>query len=710
MKLNSEEILIIQEEERLFQKTIESLYEELPQAQKAKVEANYAARDLTRQVTSEWNFEERQPLISDEAVAHKVFDIRKEKDHALQELIAEPYFGRVVTLEEGNKEVGFLIGKKSNINAGIVDWRNGPIASLFFNYEQGEEFFEVINDRERVGKVKVRRSFKVKEGALVQIESPEGLFLRLANGWEKLDVDEQLAAHRSRTIGSREKKLPNVLSLITKDQYEMITADPDQPVIIQGSAGSGKTTVALHRLAWLLHEGNSYVRPERTKVLMMNKSLQIYVGSTLPSMGIDNVETTTFNGWAMGLIRRVVRGGKMFFKYQNLPAFVEEIKYSEEILGAISAFVENQSTEADKSIEEYFARWKGLLAAWTHGQSKAILPRIRDFIHEVKQSSISEQEQKAGVKFLGILQNQLENYIQDIYSLLSDKNHLLSYLKPSRKLDSQLEYLQRITAKNRQKGNLDYFDMALILRNIQLKNGGLPGENGETLYMDHLVIDEAQDFGPVEYAILVNAVKDKRHLTIVGDVAQKIFVSRKFIGWDKIIHNLGLEESDLVRLEVSFRCTAPIMTLARKIIGNPKPVQGRKGKAPKRKCVADHDELLESITKWVEDLQTEDPNKLIAVICRYPKQAMHLKEELEEMIPDGVRLGHRSLFSFEPGVIVTNIHQVKGLEFDSVCIVEPSEENYPHLRSESRNLLYVAVTRAQDDLLLIAEKDFTRLI
>jgi DNA helicase IV len=372
--------------------------------------------------------------------------------------------------------------------------------------------------------------------------------------------------------------------------------------------------------------------------------------------------------------------------------------------------VRNQSTATDESIKDHFGKWKKLLDAWGQAQSKAILPRVRDFIHEVKKSSIPDHDRQSAITFLKSIQGQLENYVQDIYSFLSDKNHLSKYLKADSKLDAQLDYLQRVTTKNRQKGNLDYFDMALILRNIQLKNGGLPGENGEIFTMDHLVIDEAQDFGPVEYAIMVNAVNDKRHLTIVGDVAQKIFVSRKFIGWDKIINNLELEESDLVRLEVSFRCTAPIMSLARKIAGNPKPVQGRKGKVPKRKRVDDHNDLLESITKWVEDLQREDPNKLIAVICRYPKQAMHLKEELEEMIADGVRLGHRSLFSFEPGVIVTNIHQVKGLEFDAVCIVEPSDENYPHIKSESRNMLYVAVTRAQDDLLMIGEKPFTALI
>ena len=87
-----------------------------------------------------------------------------------------------------------------------------------------------------------------------------------------------------------------------------------------------------------------------------------------------------------------------------------------------------------------------------------------------------------------------------------------------------------------------------------------------------------------------------------------------------------------------------------------------------------------------------------------------LKDDLEEMIPDGLRLGHRDQFSFEPGIIVTNVHQVKGLEFDAVCIVEPSEENYPQTRPESRNMLYVAITRAEDELMLIGTKPFARIL
>ena len=106
----------------------------------------------------------------------------------------------------------------------------------------------------------------------------------------------------------------------------------------------------------------------------------------------------------------------------------------------------------------------------------------------------------------------------------------------------------------------------------------------------------------------------------------------------------------------------------------------------------------------------QDPSRLIALICRYPKQAMELKEDLNRMTGVKIRLGHRNRFSFEPGIIATNVHQVKGLEFDAVALIEPNESNYPHLQRESRNMLYVAITRAQDDLLVIGQNPFSKIL
>ena len=707
MSLTKEDRKLIEEEERLFQETLDSLCGQLPQAQSSKILANLSARELTCQVVNEWNAEERQPLVSDEAVAHKVFDIRKDSDHVLMELIAEPYFGRVVTVEEDGREVSFKIGKKSNVEAGIVDWRNGPISGLFFNYKQGEEFFETINERERIGRIKVRNSYKTENGRLVQIETPDGAFRCRDNGWEKLEVEQEVAVHRSRGRHSREKRLPSILSLITREQYEMITTDSDRPVVIQGSAGSGKTTVALHRLGWLLHEENSKARAQNTRVIVMNKSLQVYVCATLPSMGIRGVETVTFNSWALSIIRQAT-DGRAFFKFRELPGFIEEIKFSEGILAALSLFVDRQAQSVSAAVAEEFPRRPQLLEWWKQTHSKAPLPRLRDFIHDVRESDLDKGEKKKSLEFLQTLLTGLEDHIGNLYDLLSDKDLLTGCLALGAKQGEHLDYLIRLTEKNREKSHLDYFDMSLMLRLIQLKHGGLPDKLGGILELDHLVIDEAQDFGPVEFAIMVDAVRDRRHLTIVGDISQKILFSRKFIGWDSVLNILGLPKDDLIHLEISFRCTVPIMNLARKIEGSSGEIPfGRPGAAPVWHRASDRDDVLETVARWTQRLLAEDPYRLIALICRYPKQAMELKEELTEMVSEEIRVGYREQFSFEPGVLTTNIHQVKGLEFDAVALIEPSEAHYPQRQTESRNMLYTAVTRAQDDLMLIGEQPFS---
>ncbi|MZH02197.1 MAG: hypothetical protein F3745_01990 [Nitrospinae bacterium] len=371
--------------------------------------------------------------------------------------------------------------------------------------------------------------------------------------------------------------------------------------------------------------------------------------------------------------------------------------------------MKKQSQSLNEEIEGVFKPWPGQLKTWKKTEGTALLPRLKDFIHDVKGSSLPKFNKDKCLEFLERKSFDLEDYVQDVYNLLSDSEHLKAHLLPNPKLVSHLDYLKRLTDKNREKNNLDYFDMSLVLRLIHLKNGGLPDGTGGVMTLDHLVVDEAQDFGPVEFAIMTSAVSDKRQMTIVGDVAQKILQARKFIGWNKVVENLGMEEDSIIRLEVSFRCTVPIMNLAHKVAGDPKKVEGRAGSDPEWKKSDDRESMLEHLVEWSNRLVTVDPNKLIAIICRYPKQAMELKEELEEYLSGEVRLGHRDQFSFEPGIMVTNIHQVKGLEFDSVVLVEPDEENYPIRREESRNMIYVGITRTQDDLLLTTVKPFSRV-
>jgi DNA helicase IV len=334
---------------------------------------------------------------------------------------------------------------------------------------------------------------------------------------------------------------------------------------------------------------------------------------------------------------------------------------------------------------------------------------LKDFKYDVSKSDLPIKEKQVALDYVQNLLTSQEDYIGDLYELLSDEKLLGSSFSEEPKLKEHLSYLSRMVDKNRKNNQLDYYDMSLILRLIQLKYGGLPNKNGGISEFDHLVVDEAQDFGPVEFSIMMDSVGDKRDLTIVGDVSQKILFSRKFIGWENILKNLDIKKDTLIELEVSFRCTVPIMNLARKIEGRKDPVAfGRPGNPVVWHRAVDQNDFLETLSGWVNSLIKKDPYKLIALICRYPKQAMELKDELEKMISCEVRVAYRDQFSFEPGVMISNIHQIKGLEFDAVALINPSEELYPSKNIESRNMIYVGVTRAQEDLLVIGRDSFSK--
>ena len=708
MDLTPEDKALIEKEEALYQKTLESLYEQLPEAVSSKLSARSEAREMTSRMVNEWNDEARQALVSDEAVAHRISSIRNDQDKILLELVKEPYFGRVMTKEEDGHTANFLIGIRGNPSAGIVDWRSGPLAALYFNYKQGDEFFETINGRERIGKITLRNSFKTENGRLVQIETANGVFQRREESWMRLDVDSEIEAMRSRSPRTAEKRLPSILSLITPEQFEMITSDPHRPVMIQGSAGSGKTTVALHRLAWLLHENNSFASPENTNIIVMNKSLQVYVGATLPSMGIHGIKAVTFNSWAFSFLKNVgMRDAR--FKFQELPLGVETIKCSEEMLPALSAYVKRQQQRMDSEIMSELRPFHELVSIWNRGDERPLTERLRVLVREIKQTSLSDTAKRSVTDKMRFFLGRLNDYQKDIYEILCDSLFLKKYLAPNPQLDRDLGFMQRRTEKNKKSNELDYFDLSLILRLIQLKNGGLPDKKGNKLALDHLVVDEAQDFGPIEFAVMMEAVNDKRDVTIVGDVAQKIVFSRKFVGWDKLMENLKIQKDELIQLEISFRCTAPIMTLARKVEGKTGQAEGRKGSPPKWIKTENRDGMLIQLAEWAQKLQKDNPNYLIAMICRRPRQAMELKEEMMDWFPD-IRLGRREQFSFEPGIMVTNIHQVKGLEFDAVALVDVDGGNYPSDEIESRNMLYVGITRAEDELALCASGSYSKIL
>lgn len=588
------------------------------------------ARELTSQIVASTRDEDKAALASDEAVAHGLTALRKDKSEGLDSLEEQPYFARVVTeefTEAGDmKEVEFRLGTASFPAQRIIDWRKAPISKLYYDFKEGDEFSETIQGRDREGSIKLRRSYHGRRDVLNIIETPRGTLVVQNGKWKVKDGGEPL----SRTSG-HDGHLPPILSLITAEQFELITKDARKPIVIQGIAGSGKTTVALHRLAWLLHEDNSNARAEKCLVVMQSPALKAYVDTTLPELKIHGVPIRTFQQWAAKLVTELAgpRPSGIFQKTLEM----ERFKSSVVCLQLMNKYVEAHP-ERDTSdwVADLFRFFQFLTA------QEVFWPKWDEIRKQLKEQ-IARQ-------------------------------------------------------------HCEEQDDPLILHLVYLEHGYYPVRSAESLGVcDHVVIDEAQDFGLIEIKALLNAVDQKRTVTIVGDLAQKIVMGRNFDSWETVLKDAGFENTSPIELTVSYRTTREVLDLAGKLRGGdnqlpPSAQKLRSGPIPSFFKTDSPAAIPNLVANWIRACQGENANALSAVICRQPKEAQTLTEELRKLGLPSVRWGHREQFDFSPGVVITSIHQVKGLEFRNVLVVEPHDENYPS-GDEGRNLLYVAATRAE---------------
>lgn len=638
--MNNDEIQKIgEEEESRWQAVHQAIHDELQKTGVHYDQDRKLARQLTSEIVAATNDEEKQMLASDEAVAHGLVGLRKGKSSDLASLLEQPYFARVVTEEEG-RDIEFRLGTASFPKERIIDWRKGPISKLYYAYKEGEEFGESIQGRDREGRIKLRRGYDGEEDKLFSIELPDRTLTREEAGW-KMDGSEK-GLSRSQ---SHDGHLPPILSLITPDQFKLITSKPNKPMVIQGIAGSGKTTVALHRLAWLLHEDNANLDPKKTLVIMFNRALKNYVETTLPELNIEGVPILTYSQWVNQLLNDLV-GPRPRGLIKGLRS-LEMFKSSPTILDMMTKF---------------FRATEGQLA----------------------QGSLAQLFQ--------------------FYSYLAEQDLFWP----------QWDKIREILKEQAAQKICDLQDDSLLCHFIFAEHGSYPSKNPKTLaILDHIVIDEAQDFGVVEIKALLYALDVNRTVTLVGDSAQRIVMGRDFRGWSALLQDAGFEETEPIQLNVSYRTTEQIMDLATSLRSDsalrPTESSGRQGPPPTLKRI-DETNLHHFVGLWIDERLAEKRKTLSAIICRWPKQAEQLVQKLHQEKRNYVRLGHRDSFDFSPGVIVTNVHQVKGLEFRNVLVIEPTETNYNPHNDEERNLLYVAVTRAERQLDFLSSHRVTPLL
>ncbi|MCA9641545.1 MAG: DNA helicase UvrD, partial [Myxococcales bacterium] len=282
-----------------------------------------------------------------------------------------PYFGRMV-LNEGERTREVLIGRSTYLDTKsgvrIVDWRDAPVSRLFYRYEEGEDYVEVFGDREVEGDVLTRRSLAISEGVLRRIVSPQGTFVRAREDeWQRAGSSTRLHGgqgsalraedhHRPGKLGVQgadgreDKHLKEITALIDPRQFDLITRPDSGLVVIQGGAGSGKTTIGLHRLAYLSFQDNRRFRPDKMLIVVFNDALARYVARVLPALGVSGVAVRTYEEWASKLRLSHVHGMPRAYT-DDTPANVTRLKKHPCMLDAIDDYVNRVEQRIHEQLE-----------------------------------------------------------------------------------------------------------------------------------------------------------------------------------------------------------------------------------------------------------------------------------------------------------------------------------------------------------------------
>ncbi len=624
-------------------------------------------------------------------------------------VLGQPYFGILELEDDDLGLISACLGRQSFFDragkALVIDWRDAPISRLYYEYEAGELYEEEIRGRDRTGAVSSKRQVDTAGGELRKIVDRSVLMLRSEDGsWRKADGSV------SSMSGKEEKsdhRLPEITALISRDQFRAITRPESSVVLLQGGAGSGKTTVGLHRIAYLAYQDAARFQPSRILVVMFNRALQQYISRVLPELGIGSgVQVETYHGWA-GKVFRAVRL-QVSYSSDATPGDVIRLKKHPAMLDLIDRYLQRLMDNSrnwllDRLSQEDDPELEGirrLLQAST---------QYEDFFNLINTHSsfVAASQPEARKRLRSRLLGRLSDHLLDLHMLMTDRELLeesFGNLFPADK--EAIDRLIVRQTKLKGEGRIDFADTGLLLWLLQRKGvaGARPG-------YAHVMLDEAQDLSESELATLLHAADERQSITICGDMAQKIKGDVSFQSSDGFAGFIRSEQARMGKsgvcsdtLVVGYRATRPIMELAWRILGEKSSMAiARDGDPVEILKTASHQDTIGQAKNILEKYREGSPNGIVAVVCRYKTDADRVYEDLKAFELPNLRRHERDDFSFKPGIVVTNAHQVKGLEFSAVLVINPSAAQFRDDRQD-RMLLHVAITRAADRLWIIGHQ------
>ncbi|HET9931810.1 MAG TPA: ATP-binding domain-containing protein [Polyangiaceae bacterium] len=788
---------IVAEEESCLQRVTSHLAQNKQRVRAARDSAEYDARllDLRDQIASA-RLEDIPPLVQEmERLQSLAAHLRETTESEVDP--RSPYFGRLV-LEEGERKREVLIGRGTHLdtreNIRIVDWRDAPVSRLYYRYEEGEEYDEEFGGREVSGTVNVRRSLVITDAVLRRVGTPQGSFARTRDGsFRRLEATQTRLAggagsairaeqhHRPGKLGTgkdrgEDKQLKEITPLIDRRQFELITRPDSGLVVIQGGAGSGKTTIGLHRLAYLAFQDPRRFRPDRMLVIVFNAALARYINGVLPALGVNGVAIRTYEDFVSRLRQALFPRLPSHYR-EDAPAVVTRLKKHPAMLHAIEAHVARFEAKLDVEVRAALAeeaRTPGaaatLLEGWDRSRKRIIAHRLHALSTRLEEAEMRQLSTNARVSLERTIKNGISaarDVAQHWAELLSDRAlirkvyrdraggdftdadleraHTYCAARVSEVLDELIEKSERRAERREERGRdeedegkgrgrsrkseddddddsadpaprvgvdgrdvedrarLEPEDDTLILRLSQRLRGPLTrsATSKDPVIYEHILIDEAQDLSPVELAVVMNTVNRSESVTLAGDIQQRLLLDNGFTNWKEVLGELGLSHVEVEPLKLSYRSTHEIIAFARHVLGplvSPDAPEATRHGAPVELFAFGHmGDSVAFLADALRDLLSEEPNASIAVVTRFPEQADAYYDGLRHgEVPKLRRITDQD-FPFKPGVDVTDVRQVKGLEFDYVVLAEVGETAYP-IDDEARHLLHIGATRAAHQL------------
>jgi DNA helicase-2/ATP-dependent DNA helicase PcrA len=595
-----------------------------------------------------------------------------------------PYFAHL-RLRENGSERDILLGKGTRLQRGvrIVDWRNAPISRIFYRYQQGDAYEEEIAGRALSGEVVARRTVTIRSQTLQRIDAPEGVFTAdaaAAEGWwhaasgpPRLAGGEgaALRAHQAgegthRRLGTdlegtrrrADKHLPDIAGLIDPQQFDLITRPSAGFVVIRGTAGSGKTTVALHRIAYLAYD-DPKIDSSQTLVVVFSRGLRDYVSHVLPALGVQRVHVRTFHEWAAEQVRRLFPKLPRKLR-EHTPAVAHRLKLHPGVLVALERQI--QRVPGEPTPAQVIDDWASVL-------SQASL--LEEVFAEVAPDAFTTEELCRAATWNRERCREAVAWSEGDLSTVAE---------------------------------VDAEDDALLLRAWQLRVGPIPAPGGRRLQYHHIAIDEVQDFAPVEVRVLLGCLDEQRSITLAGDTQQHVVQDGGFTSWTQFFKDLGLAGTAVNTLEVSYRCSREIAEFASGVLGDLReeatpPITTRTGPPVELFRFTDHGGCVAFLADALKELCAKEPLASIAVLTTSRElSALYYRGLANGEVPRLRRVENQE-FTFAPGIEVTEVDQVKGLEFDYVILIEASTANFPG-SAAARRLLHVGATRAVHQLWL----------